>query len=54
MLFTNKPVYREVVGAELLVKLFGTEFLLPLVLEKANNSQHQKENAKEIQEYPFV
>jgi hypothetical protein len=38
----------------LLVELFSTEFLLALVLKITNDSHHQKEDAKEIQEYTFV
>ena len=54
MLYTDKPVNREVIGAKLLIKLFRTEFLFPAVLEEAYNSQHQKEDAKKIQEYSLI
>ena len=54
MLFPYKPVDCKIVSIELLVELFSTKFLLPLVLEKTNDSHHRKEDAEEIQEYSFV
>jgi hypothetical protein len=54
MLFPDKPIDREVVGDELLIELFSAEFLLTLVLEITNDSHHQKEDAKKIQENTFV
>jgi len=48
MLLIYKPVDRVVIRAELLIELFGAEFLLPAVLEKANDGQHQKKDAEKI------
>jgi hypothetical protein len=54
MLFPDKPVDSKVVGDKLLIELFRTKILLSLVLEITNDSHHQKEDAKKIQEYTFV
>jgi len=37
-----------------LIELFGAEFLFTLILEKAYNRHHQKEDAEKVKEYPFV
>jgi hypothetical protein len=54
MFFGDKFIDSKVIRGELLVELFSAEILFPLKLEKTDNSHHQKEDAKEIQEYPFV